>query len=310
MKVLKKLHKKFKKWNTECTRLAFVSYREEYRAAVKEAKNEYYKKQAKDLNTAKDSKAFWKGIKIINGTSNARPISLSATQLGNNFKQALNTNGRNYSAYKTAPKENKDIDREIEMKELTDAIGRLKLGKSPGKDGLTAELYKELPEEALREILGILNRIWAIEDIPNAFREAIIIPIHKKGSKKDPNNYRGISLLNSLGKIFTGIILNRLEIFAEEHKIINDFQAGYRKGYSTIDHIYTLDGLVQLSKRRGKKLYVCFLDMSAAFDTVNRSLLTEKVHNTFGSTKLTKVIERIYSNTTSTVWDGIVLWKI
>ena len=67
----------------------------------------------------------------------------------------------------------------------------------------------------------------------------IIIPLYKgKGDKKDANNYRGITLLSCLGKLFTSILNVRLSKFCETNNVIGEMQAGFRQGYSTMDHIF------------------------------------------------------------------------
>lgn len=87
----------------------------------------------------------------------------------------------------------------------------MKANKSPGSDGLTSEVYKEMPKEGYEEILKFINEFWRKEEVLEDFKESIIIPIHKKGSKTDPENYREVSLLNTIGKIYTKIIKKKTQ---------------------------------------------------------------------------------------------------
>jgi len=81
------------------------------------------------------------------------------------------------------------------MEELETTIKTLKPKKSPGSDGINNELYRHAPKSFLHKFLNFLNVCWIYGDIPEEWRTAIFIPIHKKGNKNNPDNYRGISLL-------------------------------------------------------------------------------------------------------------------
>ena len=90
----------------------------------------------------------------------------------------------------------------------------------------------------------------------------MIQPLHKKGDKNSPDNYRGISLLNVSGKLYNYILSKRLTDWVEEHGLINEVQTGFRRNYSTIDHIklFTLLALVQRQLLNHSKLYVAYFD--------------------------------------------------
>ncbi|KAK6757862.1 hypothetical protein RB195_015592 [Necator americanus] len=109
----------------------------------------------------------------------------------------------------------------------------MKNGKSGGDDGISAEMPKYLPPSGIREMTKIIRSIWIDERIPDSWRHAIIIPLHKKLSVTDPRNYRGISLLRVMYKVLERIILDRLIKNREE--TTRDEQAGFRLGRSTID---------------------------------------------------------------------------
>ena len=89
---------------------------------------------------------------------------------------------------------------------------------------------------------------------PSIWRESIIVPLHKKGNRDDPNNYRGISLTSTLSKVFLHIMNNRLQEWTEDHELVTEDQAGFRRGYSTIDNIFTLYGIVE--RHIGRRKYM------------------------------------------------------
>jgi len=91
----------------------------------------------------------------------------------------------------------------ITMEELEATIKTLKPRKSPGSDGINNELYKHAPKSFLHTFFNFLNVCWIYGDIPEEWRSTIVIPIHKKGDRNNPDNYRGISLLNTGYKIYS-----------------------------------------------------------------------------------------------------------
>lgn len=133
-------------------------------------------------------------------------------------------------------KVNQELELEIIAEEVRNAIKFMKGGKAAGPDRITMELYKNLPELGILELKDIFNNILKEEKIPKSFKSAILLPIYKKGQRTDPSNYRGIALLNTIGKIFTKIIQERLGGYIEKRKLLSECQAAYRKGRSTIDH--------------------------------------------------------------------------
>ena len=108
--------------------------------------------------------------------------------------------------------------------------------------------------------------------MPDDFRDALIVSLYKnKGSKTDCGNYRGISLLSIAGKIFARVILNRLVSVSE--KILPEAQCGFRPGRSTIDMIFAMRQLQEKCIEQNMPLYSVFIDLTKAFDTVNREAL-------------------------------------
>ena len=122
--------------------------------------------------------------------------------------------------------------------EIQASIKSLKNNKSPGEDGIPAELFKYGGDIIEQQFLKLFKIIWNKESKPEDWEIAVMIPIHKKGDKLDCNNYRGISLLSVAYKVFTKIIYNRLLKYTED--IIGEYQCGFRPGRSTIDHIFSI----------------------------------------------------------------------
>lgn len=95
--------------------------------------------------------------------------------------------------------------------------------------------------------------------------------------------------------------------FVEVNNILSESQFGFRKGYSTVDAVYTLAGLANIHKKMGKKLYCCYVNLTAAFDMVNREKVFHKLHNSGFSTKVTNLIRELYKDTNMRICDGTKL---
>ena len=122
--------------------------------------------------------------------------------------------------------------------------------------------------------------------------------MHKKGRKDIPNNFRGISLLSIISKIYTSILTNRLYSWAEEFGKIGKMQAGFRKEYSTVDHIFTLTQIVSncLYGDHRQKVYCIFVDYAKAFNSVKREKLWEILIKIGVSGKFVRALQAIYKH--------------
>ena len=116
-----------------------------------------------------------------------------------------------------------------------------------------------------------------------------------------PENYRPITLLSCLGKLFTSIINNRLTAFAEKYEKISHSQAGFRKLFSTIDNLFVIQSLIEMTKSSKKKLYCAFIDFKQAFDNVWRNGLWSKLINNEINGKCLILIQNMYNSIKSRV---------
>ena len=99
-------------------------------------------------------------------------------------------------------------------------------------------------------------------------REFYIRPIFKSEDQNNPENYRGIAINNSIGKLFDLILYNRLDKFLLDNDIIHKTQIGFSKGACTSDHIFVLKCMIDKYLQSGdKRLYACFVDFCKAFDS-------------------------------------------
>ena len=162
------------------------------------------------------------------------------------------------------------------MQELTDAIRLLANGKAVGPDGVSVELFKITlnGDPALsRRLLDIVVRIWRGGEVPQQWKDAIIMVLHKKKDRTECGNYRGISLVAHAGKILLKIIARRLSEYCERVGILPEEQSGFRPNRSTTDMMFVIRRLRELARKKRIPLYVCFINLTKAYDSVDRTLL-------------------------------------
>ena len=138
--------------------------------------------------------------------------------------------------------------------------------------------------------------------VPSEWLSGFIIPIYKnKGERKNADNYRGITILSCFGKLFTSVINYRLTKFADEYNLIGHEQAGFRKGFSTTDHVFTFKCLLDMYLSDKNRLYCAFIDYRKAFDSVDRINLWTKLLSNNINGKLFTVIYNLYKHAKSCV---------
>ena len=122
----------------------------------------------------------------------------------------------------------------------------------------------------------------------------IVTPVHKKGNKTDPSNYRAISLLSIPGKVFSHILLQRIKQKSE--KFTKENQYGFRPNRGTVDAIFIVRQIIEKAKERKVNLHFNFIDFKSAFDTVWRKVLWKMLAHIGIDKKIIKILERLYEN--------------
>ena len=160
--------------------------------------------------------------------------------------------------------------------ELTNAIRSLANGKAIGPDGVSVELFKITlnGDPALhRRLLDIVFRIWGGGKAPQQRKDAIIMVLHKKTDRTECGNYRAISLVAHTGNMLLKIIARRLSECCERVGILPEEQSGFRPNRSTTDMMFVIRRLQELARKKQTPLYVCCIDLTKAYDSVDRTVL-------------------------------------
>ena len=130
------------------------------------------------------------------------------------------------------------------------------------------EFLKQLPSCSLDFLLQAFNEVWVSGKFPTSWKQATIIPIPKPGKDKtDPSNYRPIALTSCLCKTLERMINTRLIWFLESNGLITNFQRGFWRKRSTVDHLVCLETFVREAFIKKEHLTAVFFDLEKAYDT-------------------------------------------
>ena len=277
--------KKYRQSRDENVRLEYETANRKYRNLIKNKKKEFKRNRAATLATnINNASVFWKELKSLGGerkTGVSDKIDMKEwyDHFKGLFGQGDEEPGTNSVTDENLLEEpDHPLNGKISEDEVVRSIRNLKAGKSCGLDDVLAEMLKAGGRDIVIFLTELFNAIFEKGYYPKEWAKAIIIPIHKKGDVNSADNYRGVSLLSIVSKCYTSILNQRLYNWLEENSKIVEGQAGFRRKYSTTDHIFTLYAVAQkcLSKK-GHKLYVAFVDFKKAFDSVHHGKLFETI---------------------------------
>ena len=161
--------------------------------------------------------------------------------------------------------------------EVATTINSLKL-KNGGVDKINAKTLKIICKYIAEPLAHIINLCITQAIWPDALKKAEIVPIFKSGDKHNPVNYRPISLISNIAKVFEKILYNRIYDFVIKNNIISKQQFGFLKNLGTRDALNYVTNILYQNLDRSKKTLIAFLDLAKAFDTVNHRLLIDKLY--------------------------------
>jgi len=174
-----------------------------------------------------------------------------------------------------------DLDQPPSFHEVHKAVKGLRNNIAAGPDGISAEILKYGGDLLLHRLHRIICAAWTSGKLPQQWKDATIVTIYKcKGDKSVCGNSRGISLLSVAGKVLARVTLRRLLTQVAE-TVRPELQCGFRRGRSTIDMIFIARLLQEKCCEQHRNLFLAFIDLTKAFDTVNRDVLW-KVLSKFG----------------------------
>ena len=291
---------------TNETRQELINRSKEYKKCIKDASFTQRMAFTNKLRTMKSAnpKLYWN---MLNSKKKDNP-PIPLKELYDHFRKVSEGDPDNFVNQQDSQISLADLDTEclnspFTAEEIEKRVKFLKNGKSAGCDGILNEYIKHSYKQLMPLYVSLFIKILQEGQIPEDWLLGLIVPLYKnKGDAKDSNNYRGITLLSCVGKLFTSVLNSRLYDFCESNNILKELQAGFRSGYSTNDHIFLLQGIVELFINRKKKLFTAFIDYAKAFDTVSREALWHKLLTCGINGKILDVIRSLFTNIKSCVY--------
>lgn len=179
---------------------------------------------------------------------------------------------------------------------------RLAKGKSPGASGLRNELLIFAPGEFTRLLTALFGVCWQYACVPSAWKVAMIYPVPKKGDMRQISNYRPISLTESMRKLYERVLLGGMLAYIEPLDIC---QGGFRHDRSTLEQVAALHESIQQRKAATKRWpIVAYLDIKAAYDTVDRRILWDTLVKRNVPREWINMLREMFDHNTSQVTMG------
>lgn len=299
----------YNKYKTDFYKSILKIVSKKYKKTLSRHHTSYKNKKINKLRSMKYSnpRGYWR---IINSDKKSCTTEATVENFYEYFKEM--NDEKNHSeteinidlsnGYETNDIAEIELNQQITESEVLSNIKTLKNNKAAGFDSVINEHIKSTAHILLPVYTKLFNLILDSCVIPESWTIGIIQPIFKnKGNPKLPENYRPITLLSCFGKLFTSIINNRLQKFAEKYNIIDASQAGFRKKHSTTDNLFILKSLIDIVQSQKKKLYCCFIDFQQAFDSVWRVGLWQKLISNGVKGKCFRLILNLYKDIKSKI---------
>ena len=275
----------------EASRRKYADARRAARHAVRVAKDAWFQRKASEAERGRNGgKVVWQCIRDIQrGRRGLVPVRSAVVQDENgnscttteaqqerwrrHFSKILNIQSdfdmEELSRVRQRPTRNEMTEVPSE-EEVMNAVGKLRNGKAGGESGILPEMVKAAccEEEFVNKLLDLVKDVWEKGCTPCAWRDSILVPIPKKGDPSNCDNWRGISLLDVVGKVVARILQERLQKLAEDE--LPESQCGFRAGRSCTDMIFTVRQFVEKSWEHQSKAFLTFIDLKKAYDSVPR----------------------------------------
>ena len=152
------------------------------------------------------------------------------------------------------------------------ALGCITMNKASGGDGILAEPFQVLKDDAVKVLHSICQQIWKTQQWPLDWKKSVFIPIPKKDNAKECSNYCTIALISYASKVMLKILQARLQQYMNCEEL-PDVQAGFRKGRGTRGQIANIHWIIEKAREFQKNIYFYFIAYAKAFDCVDHKKL-------------------------------------
>ncbi|CAH1242641.1 Hypp6921 [Branchiostoma lanceolatum] len=273
-------------------------------ASLSDTRKERWQETIDELDMTQNSKKAWSTIKKLN--SDKEPDQRIAAVTPYQVAKQLLDNGKPLNKERGYVKKMKEemsrvLEDSDEMflpfshEELIEGLKHLKLGKAPGLDGISSEMIKHFGLKTLEWLLALFNNCAHGTQLPKIWRRTKAVALLKPN--KDPNlpkSYRPISLLCILFKLYERLIMARIKPTVEKH--LTPDQCGFREGRSCCGQVLNLTQFIEDGFEAGMVTGAVFVDLTAAYDTVNHRALLTKVASMTKNVRVVRIIKSLLTN--------------
>lgn len=290
----KRAYKKAKRTGLQSDWEKFKKLRNETVAFIRQKKKQYYESLSNKLiNGSNSSRDWWKTLRCFISPTQKNEIpplydDVSSELITDDFRKAevLNSyfvlqtkldDGGRYPPNLPISTLNQLEFINIDRSEVLDVLKTLKLGKASGPDGINNSVLKEIKNEIAGPLCDLYNACLDKCEMPLNWKIAHVSAVYKKGDKSKPCNYRPISLLNNIEKVFEKLIFKNVFNYLRDKNFFTPLQSGFLPGDSTVNQLTYLYNNFCKALDDGLEIRIVFFDISKAFDKVWHKGLLEKL---------------------------------
>lgn len=306
IKLKNKRNNMYKKWKRDPTDLRWNLYRTARNNVVVTVRNEKTKYFNKLLNPSLSTKVLWNNLKTLHVCPKTNvTCNIDPDELNNYFLSSCETSSSteiNVDAPHNPLRNLCEFSfKSVSLLEVEKSIYKIK-SNAIGDDKISIKFLKIILPFVLAPLTHIINHCITSATFPNQWKLALVTPIPKKPLAADPSLFRPISILPCLSKIFETLICNQIMIFLNDHSLLSPLQSGFRAGHSCSTAMIKILDDIRSSFDKNELILLCLLDFSKAFDSVDHSILCNKLKNNFyfASTAV-KMLQSYLSNRKQTV---------
>ena len=280
----KRLYRKAKRSDLERHWIKFRQLRNETNTMIRKSKQQFHDNIAEKLKSKSlSSKDWWSTLKTFispNLNSANPPIESEGIIYTDDFEKENLFN--NYFQGQTILDDSNAVLPELpepsyltslssiafDPQEVEEILKTLKTDKASGPDGLCNRILKELSHELSSPLCSLFNKSLSLGKFPSPYKDANVTPVHKKGDLSLVSNYRPMSLLNSVAKLFEKLVFKYLYNHLQDNNMLSSLQSGFIPGDSTVNQLAYLYNMFTEALDAGKEVRTVFCDISKAFGRV------------------------------------------
>ena len=299
IKIKHRMYKKYKDTKNNLDLEAYKRQRNIVKRKIEHAKREYYYLLFR--KSKNNIKKTWRNVKtVLNkkcGKGNSIPTLIKSEQntlysdpidvvdrlnehfvaKGPRLASKIRPSSISYKKYLKLRNNHTMVFSKILQQEVIKIVSELENDKASGHDGISAKILKWCLPYISVILTNIFNRCVQVGLYPDTLKIARVTALHKGGDPCDVDNYRPISILPQINKVFEKLIHRRLISFLNKYKIISKQQFGFQKLHSTSHSIACLHEKLIKNIEDKKDSAVLFIDLKAAFDTIDTEILLKKL---------------------------------